>query len=385
MKQKAFVLQNKGMNRDLSISKATESSAYENHNIRVLSRDHDTMLSVTNERGNKRVILNGQVSDNLRITEDEELRITEDELFRKVHDTEGQTDESIDFEGILIGWNVLNNTVILFTTEGTIDRIYRIRYEYDINSDTDESSYKEKKVFTPKLMFEGSLGFDLANPIESVVYYETEEIQKIYWVDGKNVLRFMNFAAEPDDTTHLLPWQTSETEYDNTYFDSNRAVNFNVNVTVKKDNSGNTRLNGVAQYLLTYYNKHGQESGYVWISDLVYLSPVASGGAADGTNNNSVTLSISNLDTRFTHFRVYSIIRSSLNGTTTAYIVFDGKTDGRTATVVDNNSHLTAVDASSLLYLGSRHVVASTLSFETRSLCSPTSSWILHGVLVHCG
>lgn len=368
MKQKAFVLQNKGMNRDLSISKATESSAYENHNIRVLSRDHDTMLSVTNERGNKRVILNGQVSDNLRITEDEELRITEDELFRKVHDTEGQTDESIDFEGILIGWNVLNNTVILFTTEGTIDRIYRIRYEYDINSDTDESSYKEKKVFTPKLMFEGSLGFDLANPIESVVYYETEEIQKIYWVDGKNVLRFMNFAAEPDDTTHLLPWQTSETEYDNTYFDSNRAVNFNVNVTVKKDNSGNTRLNGVAQYLLTYYNKHGQESGYVWISDLVYLSPVASGGAADGTNNNSVTLSISNLDTRFTHFRVYSIIRSSLNGTTTAYIVFDGKTDGRTATVVDNNSHLTAVDASSLLYLGSRHVVASTLTHKDQTL-----------------
>ena len=77
MKQKAFVLQNKGMNRDLSISKAGESSAYENHNIRILARDHDTLLSVTNERGNKEIILP-------------------------------------DLPGELVGWNVLNNHIILF-------------------------------------------------------------------------------------------------------------------------------------------------------------------------------------------------------------------------------------------------------------------------------
>lgn len=111
MKQKAFVLQNKGMNRDLSISKAGESSAYENHNIRILARDHDTLLSVTNERGNKQIVLKGLSSDNLRITEDNELRITEDELFRKVS---GENSGTIDFDGILVGWNVLNNHIILF-------------------------------------------------------------------------------------------------------------------------------------------------------------------------------------------------------------------------------------------------------------------------------
>lgn len=77
MKQKAFVLQNKGMNRDLSISKAGESSAYENHNIRILARDHDTLLSVTNERGTKEIPLP-------------------------------------EFPGTLVGWNVLNEHVILF-------------------------------------------------------------------------------------------------------------------------------------------------------------------------------------------------------------------------------------------------------------------------------
>ena len=77
MKQKAFVLQNKGMNRDLSISKAGESSAYENHNISILARDHDTLLSVTNERGTKEIPLPA-------------------------------------FPGKLVGWNVLNEHVILF-------------------------------------------------------------------------------------------------------------------------------------------------------------------------------------------------------------------------------------------------------------------------------
>lgn len=357
MKQKAFVLQNKGMNRDLSISKAGESSAYENHNIRILARDHDTLLSVTNERGNKVAVMNVEIGDNLRITEDEELRITENELFRTVG---AGTVETLDFQGILIGWNVLNNYVVLFTNEGLTDRIYRIKYEKN-----DEHPELE---FELALLFEGNLGFSLSNPIESIVYHETDKILKIYWVDGKNVLRFMNFAEEPDSTTGLFPWQTSATEYDNTYFDSNRAVDFGVEINVTKDNSGNTRANGVVQYLLTYYNKHGQESGYVWISDLVYLSPVASGGAADGTNNNSVTLSISNLDTRFDHFRVYSVFRSALNGTTVAYIVFDGKTNGGSAIVVDNNSHLVSVDASQLLYLGSQHVIANTLTHKDQTL-----------------
>lgn len=228
--------------------------------------------------------------------------------------------------------------------------------------------YKEDGTFEYMKLFEGDLDLDVRYPIESVVYHETDEIQKIYWVDGKNVLRFMNFMEEPDKTTGLYPWQLSDGSYDNTYFDSNRTISFGVDVKITKDNSGNTRPNGVVQYLLTYYNKHGQESGYAWISDLVYLSPVASGGSADGTNNNAVNLTINNLDTRFSHFRIYSVFRSALNGTTVSYIVFEGKTTSESVIVIDNNSHLTAIDSSRLLYLGSQHVVADTLTHKDQTL-----------------
>lgn len=77
MQEKAFTLHNKGMNRDLSISKAEESAAYENHNIRIECRDNDTLLSVTNERGNKEIILP-------------------------------------KLPGDLVGWNVLDGHIILF-------------------------------------------------------------------------------------------------------------------------------------------------------------------------------------------------------------------------------------------------------------------------------
>lgn len=323
MEQKAFTLLNKGMNRDLSISKAGESSAYENHNIRIIARDHDTLLSVTNERGNKQIVLG----------------------------------ENVGIVGELVGWNVLNNQIILFTTDSfnknKPDYIYRIEYDDELGSFRLKYGSMEGR-----WLYNGNLGFSLEYPIESVVYFETEDIQKIYWVDGQHVLRFMNFMA---DDAEIARW-------DDTYFDSNRYADFGVSVGINKDNSGNTRANGIVQYLLTYYNKHGQETGVVWVSDLVYLSPVDRGGVADGTNSNKVTLKFSEMDKSFTHYRVYSIFRSALNGTTVAYIVADGEMQSAGAIVIDDGAHLVAEDVQRLLYLGSQEVKPGTLTHKDQTL-----------------
>ena len=447
MEQKQFTLINRGMNRDLSVSKTGESSAYENHNIRITARDNDTFLSVTNERGNKEVNLGNMI------------------------------------DGDIIGWNVLNNHIIIFThdestvkgyTEDHRIQVQKAKQEYDeISSYNDriqqelihlsengiieppaETNYIEnlkailtvekskassgyskyytnlgldvfwtlaqsaltkysnglmtitigtdysnigifvrklvdmyKIVYTDLLerdrtlpkpdkiyridynggefkmhrnlpLFAGNLNLDTEHPIESVVYFETEDIQKIYWVDGKNVLRFMNIAATEDE---LARWN-------NTSFDSNRAAGLDVSVSVSKDNSGETRANGVVQYLLTYYDKHGHETGYVWISDLIYLSPIGHGGAADDTNNNQVFLTFEDLDTNFTNFRVYSVFRSSLNGNVVAYLVADMPTSDNPVLIVDDGAHLTLQDTTSLLYLGSLSVVAGTLEHKDQTL-----------------
>lgn len=325
MEQKQFTLINRGMNRDLSVSKTGESSAYENVNIRITAQENDTLLSVTNERGNMEIDL----GDSIR--------------------------------GNLLGWNVLNSHVILFTHDDTPneipDRIYRVDYDQIDKTFTLVGTFGDDA----NCLYAGNLNFDDEHPIESIVYFETEDVQKIYWVDGKNVLRFMNFMAPDSEPDVYSAW-------DNTSFDSNRIAKFDVDVKISKDNSGNTRANGVVQYLITYFNKHGQETGYVWMSDLVYLSPKDRGGAADETNNNSVVLAISNLDTSFSYFRVYSVFRSSLDGQTTSYLVAEHKTASGTVSVTDDGAHLTSQDATRLLYLGSQAVKAGTIEHKDQTL-----------------
>lgn len=329
MEHKEFVLNNRGMNRDLSISKTGQATAYDNHNIRILARDNDTLLSVTNERGNAEISLKSG---------------------------------SAALDGDLIGWNVLNNHVILFTTASGIDRIYRIDYD---------ATAASAQQFTNTLLFSGNLGFSTSHPIESVVYYETEDIQKIYWVDGIHPLRMMNFMTDADFRSH---------RWGNDYFDTNRGVTYSLSVDITKDNSGNTRPNGIMQYLITYYNKYGQETGYVWTSDLVYLSPSRNGGSPDETNNNKVILKISGIEhdtiggethPRYTNIRIYSIFRSSYKGQAVGYVVADFNTDSATngeITVIDDGAHLEAIDVTKLLFLGSRDAKIGTMAYKEQTL-----------------
>lgn len=323
MKKKIFTLLNRGMNRDTSISKAGETSVYENHNIRILARDNDTTLSVTNERGNKEISLSREIN------------------------------------GVLIGWNVLNNHLILFSHEngdGDVDHIYRVDYF--------EGADQE---FSITELYAGDLNFSDENPIESVVYFESETVQKIYWVDGRNVLRMMNFMADSDERA-LWNKEVADGVHQTTYFDTSRKINYDISVSIKKDNSGNARQNGVIQYFLTYFNEYGQETGYVWASDLIYLSPIGKGGSADNTNNNKITLLFSGLDERFTHFRVYSVFRSSYNQATVAYIVGESTITTADAIIVDDGANQTAIDVSSLLYLGSKAILPGTLTHKDQTL-----------------
>ena len=324
MQEKAFTLHNKGMNRDLSISKAGESAAYENHNIRIVARDNDTALSVTNERGNREITLNSELG----------------------------------IQGELIGWNVLDSHIILFThLEGADNPDFIYRIDYDSATDSFKMMYGTQE---GRYLFNGNMNFSLENPIESVVYHETDKIQKIYWVDGKNPLRFMNFMA---DDGEVNGWDA-----DGSDFESNKAINYTVRASINKDQSGNTRANGVIQYILTYYNLHGQESGYAWMSDMIYLAPANSGGSPDGTNNTRVEITLSNLDATYTNYRVYSLFRTSLNAAPVAYIVDEGKIEGSDVIVVDEAANQVAEDYTRLLYLGSQPVIAGTMTHKDQTL-----------------
>lgn len=317
MAQKIFELKNKGMLRDLSISKSSNEYAYDNRNIRITPLDHDTLLSISNERGPKKV-------NNITLT------------------------------GTPLGHCVLNRYLIVFTTDGQKDYIYRLLL-------------KEDNSWTQEVLYEGNLNFNTENPIETLGLYESEAIQKVYWVDGRNQPRMINILRSyKDEFGQFL---------DDPKFDFVTIFNSGLEVSIDKQFSGTGVFpSGVIQYYVTYYNRYGQETNIVYSSPQMYLSKEQSGSSPEDSVNCSFSLKFSHVDTDFDYMRVYSVIRTSYNGTPQLNIVGDidlsDFIDGADASVsiIDNGVYSESLDPTILLFIGGIEIIASTLTQKDNTL-----------------
>lgn len=301
------------MTRDLSISKANNELAYENFNVRIIARDHDTLLSVTNERGNKEIELKGQSSETAPIT----------------------------LKGTLIGHSVLNNYMVLFTHEEDtkIDHIYRIEY-------VDEENWRGLS------LFDGNLGFDSKHPIETLANYETEAVQKVYWVDGINQPRFINIV---------------KTDYNNnpSQFDFVTEFNPNLDIEITKTFLGTSSFSsGTIQYFFTYSNNFGQETNIVGKSNIYNLSDQERATSADSTASCAFKIGLKDLDKRFDSVNIYSIITTSTlscNKVATLPITDE-------VSYVDTGSYTISIDPTTLLYIGGTEIHAETLAQKDNTL-----------------
>ena len=117
-----------------------------------MSTDDNTLLSLVNEKGPKQLEIIGVGSF---------------------------------IEGVPLGQALLDRDFILFTTDNTVeinkDRIYKFWFK-----DGELNGLE---------LFNGDLNFNTDNPIETVVYYENENIKKVYWTDGLNQPRVINIAS----------------------------------------------------------------------------------------------------------------------------------------------------------------------------------------------
>lgn len=309
----------KGMQRDLSVSKFNPEYAFDAQNIRITARDNNTLLSVTNERGNKEIPLQSPSGDPVVI------------------------------DGVLLGQNVLNNYVTLFT-KGTNDNIYRLE---------NKGTY-----FETLLLFSGNLNFSTDYPIENIGVYENDNIQKVYWIDGLNQSRVINIVATDD----------VKAKWDNNSFNFVQDLGLKETVTVtRNDLASGSFSSGVIQYAFTYYNKYGQESNIFYTSPLEYISFASRGASPEEKVSNSFTITIENADTRFDYVRVYSIHRASINATPNVLNVVDIPINPvtratTTLTYVDNGTTGTSVDPTELLYVGGEDVVFGTMAQKDNTL-----------------
>ena len=153
--QKQISFKTKGMQRDLSVSAFNSEYSYENKNVRVMPTDESTLLSLINERGNKKSSIAG-VGDYIK--------------------------------GIPIGQAIINNELVIFTygdksnlnvsietEESSIDDITAEEEVIDIDFPFEDKIYKlwfNNGTLTGKRLFGGDLGFNYKNHIENISLYE---------------------------------------------------------------------------------------------------------------------------------------------------------------------------------------------------------------------
>ena len=310
------------------------------------------------EEGNKIIVTYTDITENfdelLNVEGAKEVHILPDFYFDTVSGyipigKDGASYSDLFNNATIYGSVICGEYLVLFTTISGSDLIFRAK----IDAFTSQAN-----TLYCELVYSGKLDFNYN--MEFTTYYESDDVQKVYWVDGKNQPRVINICK-----LH----QTSYT----TNLDFVPKIDTLPIVTVEKQYEGRGVFpTGVIQYYITYYNKFGQESNAVSVTPLYNLSPSDRGGAEDETQTCSFKIHIENVDSHYDNIRIYSLIRTSLNTTPTVSIVGDltinKDNPEQYYEIVDDNYGNINVAPSDLLFLGGNTITASTIEQKDNTL-----------------
>lgn len=364
MARKQTAWKTKGMNRDLSVSAFNPEFAFENMNLRLATNEGNTTMSWVNERGTLLMNLSINIHPWKTVT--------------------GEGDYVSEIEGYPIGTAILNHQLVLFTTLNTEDNKepYIAHYKsLDNPNDTTPEKYdciyvlnfSSGQWMSGKLLYKGNLNFSTLYPLETLVSYEAEHVQKVYWTDARNQPRLINIA----DIDHFRRWNhvgsNDAPDYaikTDTYFDFVPTVEMaGTSITVERSTGGGLFAPGIIQYCFAYINKYGQESNIVSVSSLYYLSFEDRGASPEEKVTCSFHISVSNLDTNFDAVRIYSIQRTSLNLEPIVRQFKDLKIEDTVGVqYTDNGTEGVSMDPTELLYIGGKEISALTMTEKDQTL-----------------
>lgn len=329
----------KGMTRDMAVSKFSPELAFENKNLRIIATEENTSFGLVNERGT--------------------------------------ADTGVTVQGIPIGQEVINNTLILFTTGGEGGRVMEIdgvtggtltlpslsdTIVLENSSDHPDHIYKFSINSSNQLVggsiYDGNLGFSAGCPIESIGVYENQEIQKVYWTDGINQPRVINIMEDPS-------------KWNNNYFNFVPVIPPGVSVSItRNENSFGSFAPGVIQYCFTYYNQYGTESNIFYTTPLYYVSHSTRGANPEDTVSCSFTIRIQNYSNKFDFVRIYSILRTSVDATPQVRKVVDVSIRNSTSDIYYTDAGISgeSLDPTDLLFVGGEPILADTISQKDNTL-----------------
>jgi hypothetical protein len=284
-----------GLDQDISKTKYPNTKYYDGLDIAITADGSQSQFSVTNEKGNKLLVNIPQLTLNKLIQTFSYLNVNGTTA------TVTYTNPSINalaspittYNPIIIGYCVVRNQVILFTTdvnqnstdydEGGVGQIWSLTY--------DQSTFTTSSL---DLLYCHNLKFTTKHPIydETRGRYENTDVIKVYWTDNHNYLRQVNIAdtdlinTEPTDLDIIADVDLSEPVLENVL-------------------GGGNFLNGEVQYAYNLYNLYGSESTISPLSPLYSISPsTKKGGVKGGLSGKALEIKLSTLDTDFDYVKV---------------------------------------------------------------------------------
>lgn len=354
MNGKTHVFQ--GMQRDNHPIRQVDNALWNAHNIRLTCREDNTMVSITNEQGT--------------------------------------SDPLLSFEGLYVGHCVIGKYLVVFTAEKPDDNgVVHNNWIYRVER-------KDNGEYLKIILFSGNLNIHPDSPIETLGLYETELIQKVYWIDDRNSPRVINVTQpeykfseedykvimidgvnlsntsliEDQDLERLLEYYCPHGMWKNTSFDFIQSLNLKETVNIRKTEVSGIFSPGTIQYAFTYYNKYGAETNIFYTTPLYYIAHKDRGGSPEDKISCGFEIRLNNLD-NFEYVRVYSIHRTSIDAIPTVKIVTDlpitlnhSTGDTLPITYVDNGTSGSIEDPTYLLYLGGKDIIAKTLAQKNGTL-----------------
>lgn len=351
---KDLTLGYKGMSKDLAKSKQSDKY-FDAKNIRILATDQQSSFAVTNEHGNEQIFTIPVPEFNITTT--------------SIDYTVGTTAKSLEYAtvtNVIPRCNLEENyygAVGPVETSGaqTIIGVKELRDSAIIVS-TDSSGFDcfweltgvNSGTFDLVLLYMNDLGLNQTDLVQVLYNYENSIIQKIYFVDGVNQLRFMNIRQSIDngDSKNLIDVPGNSIDTVSTFEISQPTVNDVV--------AGGNHTAGMVQYAYGLYILNGSQTTISPTSDLVSLDkgPGLGGGDVNENVGRAVIVGVPNIDPAFTHIKLYSIKYTSYNEEPSVALIADREIDNFTNfTYYDDGSQVQSISLSAFVFLGSDPIV----------------------------
>ena len=241
----------------------------------------------------------------------------------------------------IIGHTTTRDSIILFTTDDLgMDCIWKLdnvlRAAYDL-----------------KLLYVRNMGFSSERPIQAVFNYENENIQKVYWVDGNQQIRYINLnhsSIGGNESLIDLP---------------SNSINFVGNVNFSQPIitdilSGGTHTSGMIQYGYNLYRLNGSQTKLSPLSALVSLGKGSNLGGGELNEEVGATpvIKIEDIDLAYTHIKIYAIKYTSYNQIPSINLIDERELSGQTSvTLYDDGSTISSLSIEELLFLGSDPII----------------------------